>query len=134
MRIAVELIDASSDKHLWAETYDREFDDLFSVQSDIAKQVADALRVRILPGETRQIEKKPTTSSEAYGLYLKGRYFWNKRTKETLQEAIEYFKQATAIDPKFALAYSGIADSYSVLADHWHIPYLEGHKKQKRTR
>jgi adenylate cyclase len=112
MRIAVELIDASSDKHLWSETYDREFDDVFSVQSDIAKHVADALRVRILPGESRQIEKKRTTSSEAYALYLKGRYFWNKRTRETLLKAIECFEQATTIDPKFALAYSGISDSY----------------------
>jgi len=133
MRIAVELIDARSDKHLWTETYDREFDDVFSVQTDIAKQVADALRVRILPRETRQIEKRPTTSSEAYGLYLEGRYFWNKRTKETLLKAIEYFNQATTIDPNFAVAYSGIADSYSVLADHQHLPYVEAHHREKEN-
>jgi TolB-like protein/Flp pilus assembly protein TadD len=133
MRIAVELIDAKSDKHLWAETYDREFDDLFSVQSDIAKQVADALRVRILPGETRRIEKKPTTSSEAYGLYIKGRYFWNKRTKEALLKAIELFERAITIDPKFALAYSGIADSYSVLSDHQDLPNLEAQRKEKEN-
>ena len=84
--------------------------------------VADALRVRILPGETRQIEKKPTTSSEAYALYLKGRYFWNKRTKETLLKAIECFKQAITTDSNFALVYSGIADSYSVLVDQQHLP------------
>ncbi len=133
MRIAVELIDARSDKHLWAQTYDRKFDDVFSIQSDIAKRVADALRVRILPGETRQIEKKPTTSSEAYALYLKGRYFWNKRTKETLLKAIECFKQAITTDSNFALAYSGIADSYSVLVDQQHLPYLEAYQKQKEN-
>ena len=133
MRIAVELIDASSDKHLWAETYDREFEDLFSIQSDIAKQVADALRVRILPGETRRIEKKPTTSSEAYGFYLKGRYFWNKRTKETILKGIECFEQAIKVDPKFALAYSGIADCYSVLVDQQHLPYLEAYQRQKEN-
>ncbi len=133
MRIAVELIDVRSDKHLWAETYDREFDDVFAVQSDIAKRVAEALRVRILPRETRQIEKKPTTSSEAYGLYLKGRYFWNKRTKETLLKAIEYFEQAITKDSKFALAYSGIADSYAVLVDHQHLPYIEAHPKAKEN-
>jgi adenylate cyclase len=133
VRIAVELIDASSDKHLWAETYDREFDDLFSIQSDIARRVADALRVRILPGETRRIEKKPTTSSEAYGLYLKGRYFWNKRTKENILKAIEYFEHAINVDPKFALAYSGIADSYSVLADRQQLPYIEAYQKQEEN-
>ncbi len=95
--------------------------------------VADALRVRILPGETRQIEKKPTTSSEAYALYLKGRYFWNKRTKETLLKAIECFKQAITTDSNFALAYSGIADSYSVLVDQQHLPYLEAYQKQKEN-
>ena len=133
MRIAVELIDARNDRHLWAETYDREFDDVFSVQSDIAKRVAEALRVRILPAETRQIEKKPTISSEAYGLYLKGRFLWNKRTKEPLLKAIEYFEQAIMIDPKFALAYSGIADGYAVLADQQHLPYIEANQKQKEN-
>lgn len=133
MRIAVELIDARTDKHLWAETYDRGFDDVFSVQSDIARQVAEALRVRILPAETRQIEKKPTTSSEAYSLYLKGRYSWNKRTKDSLFRAIEYFKQATTLDQSFALAYSGIADCYTVLADHQHLPNFEAHPRQKEN-
>jgi TolB-like protein/Flp pilus assembly protein TadD len=133
MRIAVELIDARSDKNLWAETYDREFDDVFSVQSDIAKQVAEALRVRILPRETRQIEKKPTTSSEAYTLYLKGRYFWNKRTKQMLLKAIDYFEQAIIIDPNFALAYSGIADTYSVLSDQQLLPNLEAQRKEKEN-
>ncbi len=133
MRITVQLIHVIKDKHLWAQSYDREFDDVFAVQSDIAKQVADALRVRILPEETRQLEKRPTKSSEAYTLYLKGRYFWNERTKEALLKAIQYFKQATKLDPNFALAYSGIADSYSVLADHWYVPYLEAHQKQKEN-
>src|SRR5712692_2084492 len=113
MRIAVQLIDVRDDKHLWSQNYDREVDDVFAVQGDIAKQVADALRVRILPRESRQIEKRPTESTEAYGLYLKGRFLWNERTKQALLKAIEYFKQATILDPKFALAYSGIADSYS---------------------
>ncbi len=133
MRIAVQLIDARDDRHLWAQSYDKEFDDVFAVQSDIAKQVADALRVRILPTESRQIEKKPTKNSEAYGQYLKGRYLWNKRTKETLLKAIECFNQAITLDPKFALAYSGIADSYSVLVDQQHLPYLEAYQKQKEN-
>ncbi len=133
MRITVQLIDVRNEKHLWAQSYDREFGDVFAVQSEIAKQVAAALRVRILPEETRQLEKKPTTSSEAYSLYLKGRYFWNERTKEGLSKAIEYFKQATKLDPSFALAYSGIADSYAVLGNYYQAPYLEAFEKQKEN-
>ncbi len=133
IRIAVQLIDVIDDKHLWAQSYDRELDDVFAVQSDIAKQVADALRVRVLPTETRQIEKRPTKSTEAYTLYLKGRYYWNERSKEGLLRAIEYFKHAIEMDPEYALAYSGIADYYSVLGDHRYIPYLEAFTKSKEN-
>jgi TolB-like protein/Tfp pilus assembly protein PilF len=130
LRITVQLIDVRDDKHLWAQSYDREFHDVFAVQSEIAKQVAAALRIRILPEETRQLEKEPTKSSEAYSLYLKGRYFWNERTKESTLKAIENFKQATKLDPNFALAYSGMADSYNVLGGHGLIPYRKAFQKQ----
>ena len=133
MRITVQLIDVRNEKHLWAQSYDREFGDVFAVQSEIARQVAAALRVRILPEETRQLEKKPTKSSEAYNLYLKGRYFWNERTREGLLKAIDQFKQATKLDPNFALAYSGIADSYAVLGNYYQVPYLEAFEKQKEN-
>jgi adenylate cyclase len=115
IRVTVQLISVKSDRHMWAQSYDRELRDVFAVQSDIAKEVAQALRVRILPEETLQIEKKPTKSTEAYTLYLKGRYCWNERTTESVLKAIEYFKQAIRLDPKYALAYSGMADSYSYL-------------------
>src|SRR2546428_217071 len=131
MRIAVQLIDARDDKHLWAQNYDREFDDVFAVQSDIAKKVADALRVRILPGETRQIEKKPTNNSEAYGLYLKGRYLWNKRTKEALLKAIQYFTEATKKDPNFARAYVGLADCYIIMENWGYLTTAEASPKSK---
>ena len=131
MRIAVQLIDAKDDKHLWAQNYDREFDDVFAVQSDIAKQVADALRVRILPGETRRIEKKPTNSSEAYGLYLKGRYFWNKRTKEALLKATQYFTEATKKDPNFSRAYVGLADCYIIMENWGYLTTAEASTKSK---
>src|SRR4029077_11882823 len=131
MRIAVQLIDAKADKHLWAQNYDREFDDVFAVQRCIARKVADALRVRILPGETRQIEKKPTNSSEAYGLYLKGRYWWNKRTKEDLRKAIQYFTEATVKDPNFARAYAGLADSYIIMENWGYLTTAEASTKSK---
>jgi len=133
IRITVQLIDVRNEKHLWSQTYDREFGDIFAVQSEIANQVAAALRIRILPEETRQLEKKPTKSSEAYNLYLKGRYFWNERTREGLLKAIDQFKQATKLDPNFALAYSGIADSYAVLGNYYQVPYLEAFEKQKEN-
>src|SRR4029077_9871579 len=119
------------DKHLWAQNYDREFDDVFAVQSDIARKVADALRVRILHRETRQIEKKPTNSSEAYGLYLKGRYFWNKRTKEALLNAIQYFTEATRKDPNFARAYAGLADCYIIMENWGYLTPAEASTKSK---
>src|SRR3989441_2706123 len=133
MRITVQLIDVTNEKHRWSQTYDREFGDIFAVQSEIAKQVAAALRIRILPEETRQLEKKPTKSSEAYNLYLKGRYFWNERTREGLLKAIDQFNQATKLDPNYALAYSGIADSYAVLGNYYQVPYLEAFEKQKEN-
>ncbi len=133
LRITVQLIDVQSQGHLWAQSYDRDFDDVFAVQSDIAKQVADALRVRMLPNETQHIEKRPTKSTEAYTLYLKGRYYWNERSKEGLLKAIEYFTEAIERDQGYALAYSGMSDCYSVLGDHQHIPYAEAFAKAKEN-
>ncbi len=131
MRITVQLINVRNDKHLWAQSYDRDFDDVFAIQCDIAREVADALKVRMLPNETRRIEKRPTKSAEAYALYLKGRYHWNERSKEQLFKAIEYFKQAVEIDPEYALAYSGMADCYIVLGINQHVPYDEAFTKGK---
>jgi len=116
VRIAVQMVDAGKDKHLWAESYDRNLHDIFAIQTDIAKRVADALRVNILAGEKEQIEKKPTISTEAYTLYLKGRHYWNERSKEGVTKAIEYFKQALKLDPNYALGYSGLADCHLILA------------------
>jgi len=116
VRITVQMVDAGKDKHLWAESYDRNLQDIFAIQTDIAKRVADALRVNILAGEKEQIEKKPTTSTEAYTLYLKGRHYWNERSKEGLTKAIEYFGQAIQLDPNYALGYSGLADCHIILA------------------
>ena len=95
--VTVQLISVVNDKHLWAQSYDRELDDVFAVQSDIAKRVAEALRITILPGEEeKRIEKRPTKDIEAYALYLKGRSQWNKRSDEGLRSAIEFFQKAIA--------------------------------------
>jgi TolB-like protein/Flp pilus assembly protein TadD len=131
LRINVQLVDVQSQVHVWAQSYDREFDDIFAVQSDIAKQVADALKVRILPNETRQIEKEPTKSGEAYTLYLKGRYYWNERTKDGTEKAVKYFEEAVKLDPRFALAYAGIADCFVILGDYGWLNTKEAFGKAK---
>jgi TolB-like protein len=121
IRVTTQLIEVARDKHLWAQNYDRNLDDIFEVQSDVAKQVADALRVRILSPEIERIEKKPTDSTAAYTLYLKGRQLWNKRGLDDLKKAAEYFDLAIHEDPRFALGYAGLADCCIMLRNDWGI-------------
>jgi len=118
VRVNVQLVNAMTDAHLWAETYDRKLIDIFAVESGIAKSVADALQVKLSGSEKKSITKAPTQNPEAYELYLKGRFFWNKRTSVELRKAIEYFNQAIAKDPNYALAYAGLADSYLLLPNY----------------
>jgi TolB-like protein/Tfp pilus assembly protein PilF len=115
VRVNVQLINALNDTHLWADTYDRKLTDIFAVESEIAKNIAESLQAKLTGWEKSSIAKAPTTNPEAYELYLKGRFFWNKRTGPDLRKAIEYFEQAIAKDPNYALAYAGMADSYLLL-------------------
>ena len=118
VRVNVQLINALNYAHLWADTYDRRFTDIFAVESEIAKNVADALQAKLTGSEKSSIAKAPTADPEAYELYLKGRFFWNKRSGADLRKAIEYFNQAIAKDPNYALAYAGLADSYLLLPNY----------------
>jgi TolB-like protein/Tfp pilus assembly protein PilF len=118
VRVNVQLINALTYAHLWADTYDRKFTDIFAVESEIAKSVADALQAELTGSEKSSIAKAPTADPEAYELYLKGRFFWNKRSGADLRKAIEYFNQAIAKDPDYALAYAGLADSYLLLPNY----------------
>jgi len=113
LTISVELIDAASKKLIWAEQYARKMSDLLATQREIASVVAQKLQLK-LSGNEAGLTKQYTNDNEAYQLYLKGRFFWNKRTPEATQKAIEQFKAASEKDPNFALAYVGIADSYLV--------------------
>jgi pentatricopeptide repeat protein len=115
VRVNVQLINALTDAHLWADTYDRKLTDIFAVESEIAKTIAETLQARLTGSEKSSIAKKPTVDPEAYELYLKGRFFWNKRTGHDLRKSIEYLKQAIAKDPGYALAYAALADSYGLL-------------------
>ena len=115
VRVNVQLINAVTDAHLWADTYDRKLTDIFAVETDIAKTVADTLQAKLSGSEKSSMAKTPTVNPEAYELYLKGRFFWNKRTGDDLRKSIEYLKQAIAKDPGYALAYAALADSYGLL-------------------
>src|SRR3989475_461705 len=133
LRITAQLIDVGTEEHLWSETYDRNLEDAFSIQSEIAKRIARALRVRVLQSETLRLEKKATGIPEAYSLYLKGRHSLNTRTEKGLKDAIQKFESSIKRDPKFALAYTGLADAYSILASYSleYVPPKEGFPKAK---
>ena len=115
VRVNVQLIKAANDSHLWADTFDRKLTDVFAVESEIAKSIADTLKAKLTGSEEHAISARPTENTEAHQFYLKGRYFWNKRTGPDLQTAIDYFKQAIEQDSNYALAYAGLADSYVLL-------------------
>ena len=129
VRVTTQLIDARSDRHLWAQSYDRDVTDIFAIQGDIAGQVAEALRVKLVSKEKAVIEKKATISTEAHTLYLKGRYSWNDRTREGGLKAIAYYQEAVKIDPTFALAYCGLSDCYAILEDRGWISHQETREK-----
>lgn len=123
VRIRVQLIDARRDRHILSETYDRELGDIFFIQSDVAIQVANKLEAALSPEEKKRIEEVPTQNTEAYSLYLKGRYFWYKRTREGFEKSIEYFTKAVEVDPGYALAWAGLGDGYFYISWwNWYAP------------
>ncbi len=115
MLISVELIDIRDNKQLWGEQYERRLTDMLSVQREMAREITNNLRPTLSGVEQSRMNKPMTASSEAYELYLKGRFYWNKRTPSDLQKAISLFEEAVDKDPNYAMAYSGIADSYALL-------------------
>jgi len=133
LRITSQLIDVASEEHLWSETYDRDLEDALAIQSDIAKRITKALKARVLHAEALRLERKVTGIPEAYPLYLKGRQSLNKRTEKDLKEAIRHFENAVNHDPSFALAYTGLADTYAILSSYSleYIPPREGFPKAK---
>ena len=130
VRVSIQMIEATEDKHLWAENYDREIQDIFSVQSDIASRVADALKVELLAGEKKGIGKVLTNSVEAHNLYLKGVYHLNRGSPSDVERAIEYFELACEQDPGFALAYTMVAYCYVIIAGE-SMPAQEAFPKAK---
>ena len=123
--IQVDLVDASTGAQLWGEKYERKVSDALSVKQTIAREVTEKLRLRLSGEDERRLVKRDTTNAEAYQSYLRGRYFWNKRTADGIKKAIEQFQQAIERDPNYALGYVGLADSYGLLEEYAGIPTSE---------
>ncbi len=131
IRIIVQLIDAINDKHLWSDKYDFELKNVFTIQSKISKQIANELNTIISPNGIEQIDKIPTRNVEAYNMYLKGRFYWHRRTEEDLNKSIYYFNQALELDSDYALVYAGLADTYFIMAWWGWLPKNNGLTKGK---
>jgi adenylate cyclase len=128
----IEVVDVSDGSRMWGTTYQRQFSDLHDLQDEIAREVCDSLRIKLSSVDVRRIRKGHTSNPEAYHLYLKGRYFWNKRSAAVLR-SINYFKRATRVDPQYALAYSGLADAYIMLSGFGFGPPRKIMPKAKRA-
>src|SRR5438309_4726034 len=132
LRITAQLIQASDGNHLWSDTYDREMQDIFAVRSEVAQQVAATLKVRLLGEEKERIDKKPTENLEAYNLYRQGRYYADKLSEAGMAKSRPLFEQAIEKDPRFTLAYTGLADNYVIAADAI-VPPREAFSKAKEA-
>ncbi len=133
LRITVKLIDVQKDEHVWSQDYERKMENVFAVQKEIARRIVDSLPVDLLPNDKRNIEKQATGNVRAYELYLKGRFLWNKRSKESMTEAISLFQEAIREDPQYPPPYVGLADAYSLLVINWHLPRAEGYLKAEQA-
>ena len=131
LRITTQLVDADQDTSLWGETYNGTMDQIFDIQENVATRIVKALRVRLTPDEKRNLKHRGTENTEAYQLYLKGRFFWNKRSGDGLRTAIRYFEEAIEKDSRYALAWAGIADSYNLLSDAGGISRKETYPKAR---
>jgi serine/threonine-protein kinase len=131
LRITAQLTSTDDGRLLWSQRYDRQLVDVFAIQDEIAATIVSTLRATMFAGLSEYIPRRYTENIHAYGLYLKGRFAWNKRTQEGVAEAIDYFKQAIAEDPSYAPAYAGLADSYSLDVDYRAIPVADAYARAK---
>ena len=124
VRVTAQLIDVRTDRHIWSETYDRNLEDIFAIQSDIAGQIVQALKVTLAAGEQEVMARarKPAENLEAYELYLRGRYAWQRRSEDSIRRAIDLFEQATTLDPQLARAWSSLAAAHTTLPSYSDAP------------
>jgi TolB-like protein/DNA-binding winged helix-turn-helix (wHTH) protein/Tfp pilus assembly protein PilF len=116
VRITAELVQVSTDRHLWAETYESQIGDILTLQNRVSSAIVNEIRINLTPEDQERLARNPAVAPEGYENYLKGRYYWNKRSDENLTRAIGYFEQATKQDPQYALAYAGLADCYAIIS------------------
>jgi len=133
LRIATRLIDVPSEEHVWAQDFDKQLEDVFAIQIELATRVTEALKTQLLAEDKLKLQKKPTVDFDAYTLYLKGKFAWNERSRDSLNRAVKCFEDALERDPEFALAYSGLADCYIVLVDHGYMGQKQGYTKAREA-
>lgn len=131
VRVSIQLIDATTDKHLWAETYHREYRGILALQSELARAIAQQIKIRLTPREQMRLGHTRIVDPEAHEDYLKGRYYSNKRTEKEVKKSIEYFQRAMEKDPNYAPAYSGMADAYALLGYRGNLPSKEAWSRAK---
>ena len=129
VRITANLLHAASDRHLWAESYERDLRDVLTLQGEVARAIADEIKANVTPDVQARLASPRRVAPEAHELYLKGRYFWNKRTPEAVKKSLDYFGQAVKKDPDSALSYAGLADSYIILGTYEYLPPKEAYPK-----
>src|SRR5439155_17961521 len=113
---SAELMDVANSSQLWGGQYNRKVADVFALQDELSKEISERLRLRLTDDEKQRLTKRYTDNAEAYQLYLKGLFYWNKRSPDGLQKSIEYFNRAVEVDPAYALAYAGLADAYNSIS------------------
>ncbi len=125
VRVTAQLIEAAGQTPVWSDSYERRFEDILVLQNDIAQSIAGEIKITLTPGAARRMAQTPAVSPQAHEAYLRGRYFWNKRTEDALQKGLEYFQQAIDYEPRYAAAYDGVSDSYVMLACRGVLPARE---------
>jgi len=133
VRITVQLVDVASDRSVWARTYDRGLTDILALQSEVARAIADEIRIQVTPDERARLGHRSAVDPAAHVAYLQGLFLWNRFTGETVKQAIQRYQEALAIDPNYAAAYAGLADSYIMLANHHILPPREGYSLGRKA-
>jgi len=133
MTLSLELIEAATENVIWSEKYERSLSDIASLQTEIGKDVSAKLRSKLSGDEEAKLAKNYSNNSKAYELYLKGRFYWNRRTLDSIRQSLEYFKEAVEVDPNYALAYTGISDAYSLIAVYNGAPATETMPKAREA-
>jgi TolB-like protein/DNA-binding winged helix-turn-helix (wHTH) protein len=133
VRVTAQLIETAGQTHVWSQTYERNFEDLLVLQNDVAQSIAGEINVTLSPGAVKRMASAHVFSTQAHEAYLRGRYFWNKRTEDGLQKGLEYFRQAIDYEPRYAAAYDGVSDSYVMLACRGVLPAKETFQRAREA-